>query len=99
MSQPLRDNVAGQRFELELEGGLAFIDYRRSGRTLSLDHAEVPAALHGHGIGARLVQETLDLIRSRSERIVPRCSFVAHFVRRHPQYADLCESPRGLDEG
>jgi len=91
MNQSVRDNVAGQRFELEVEGGLAFIDYRRSGRTLSLDHAEVPAALNGRGIGARLVQETLDLVRLRGERIIPRCSFVAHFVRRHPQYAELCE--------
>jgi uncharacterized protein len=91
MDQTVRDNVAGQRFELDLEGGLAFIAYRRSGDVLSLDHAEVPAALNGRGIGGRLVAGALDLIRSRGERMIPRCSFVAHFVERHPQYAELCE--------
>jgi len=91
MAEGLRDNTADSRFELELDGGLAFISYRRVGPTLWLNHAEVPAALGGRGLGTALVRQALDLIRSRGERMVPGCSFVAWFVRQHPQYADLCE--------
>jgi uncharacterized protein len=86
----LRDNTAAYRFELELEGATAFIDYRRQGATLYLQHAEVPAALNGRGIGSRLVRETLDLVRARGERVVPVCSFIRAFVLRHGEYADLC---------
>ncbi|HEX9474447.1 MAG TPA: malate synthase G [Steroidobacteraceae bacterium] len=90
MTEALRDNAARSRFELEISGGPAFIRYRRVGQTLWLDHAEVPAALGGRGVGTRLVRQSLDLVRSRGERIVPRCPFIAWFVRGHPEYADLC---------
>lgn len=86
------DNAAANRFELALEGGVAFIAYHRSGLTLYLDHAEVPAALGRRGVGTRLVRDTLELVRARGERIVPVCSFVREFVRRQPAYADLCAS-------
>src|SRR5260221_6358347 len=90
MTEGLRDNAARSRFELEIAGGPAFIRYRRVGPTLWLDHAEVPDALGGRGVGTRLVRGSLDLVRSRGERIVPRCPFIAWFVRGHPEYADLC---------
>ena len=90
MSEALRDNAARSRFELEIAGGPAFISYRRVGQTLWLDHAEVPAALGGRGVGTRLVQQSLELLRSRGEQMVPRCPFIAWFVHGHPEYADLC---------
>jgi predicted GNAT family acetyltransferase len=91
MSVPetVTDNVARSRFELGADGASGFIDYRRSGSTLFLNHAEVPAALGGHGVGTLLVRGTLDLIRSRGERMVPVCPFVKAVVRRHPAYAEL----------
>jgi malate synthase len=92
MTETVRDNAARSRFELEIAGGPAFISYRRAGQTLWLDHAEVPAALGGRGVGTRLVRQALDLIRSRGERMVPACPFVAWFIDRHPEYADLCDT-------
>ena len=88
MTGTLTDNVARSRFEMLLEGGTAFIDYRRSGNTLYLDHAEVPAALGGHGVGTRMVRAALELLRERGERAVPVCSFIQAFVRRHPEFAE-----------
>jgi len=81
------DNVARSRFELPLDGCTAFIDYRRSGDTLYLDHAEVPVACSGHGVGTRMVRATLELLRERGERAVPVCSFIRAFVRRNPEFA------------
>lgn len=90
------DNPARSRFELPLAGGAtAFIDYayRNSaaagGRVRVLRHAEVPAQLRGAGVGARLAAGTLELLRSRGEKIVPLCPYIASFIRRYPQYADL----------
>jgi predicted GNAT family acetyltransferase len=89
VSETLVDNVAAQRFELAAPGGMAFIDYRRAGAVILLNHAEVPAALSGQGLGSRLVRETLELIRSRGERVVPVCSFVRAAMARHGGYDDL----------
>ena len=89
MSETLTDNAARSRFELGPQGASGFIDYRRAGSTLFLNHAEVPAELAGHGVGTRLVRAALDLIRSRNERMVAVCPFVKAVVRRFPAYADL----------
>ena len=90
------DNGARRRFELQLPGGIAFIDYYyRDGAAAALaavrvlTHAEVPAALRGGGIGAQLVAGALELVRARGEKVVPSCPYVASFIRRHPHYADL----------
>jgi len=83
------DNLERSRFELELEGALAVIDYRRQGAVVSFDHAEVPARFEGRGIGSRLVRGALELTRARGERVVARCSFVAAYLSRHPEFDDL----------
>jgi hypothetical protein len=89
VSEELTDNAARSRFELGAEAASGFIDYRRSGDILYLNHAEVPAALAGRGLGTRLVRETLELIRRRGERMVPVCPFIKAVVGRDPSYRDL----------
>ena len=96
MTDTVRDDPARRRFELEVDGALAFLDYRRDGRKLLLTHAEVPSALRGGGVGSALVQGTLALVRARGEKVVPLCSFVAHYMQRHPEVQDLLAEP-GLD--
>ena len=89
MTTPVRDNSARQRYELEVGDALAFIDYRRDGRIVSMTHAEVPLASRGAGIGLALVAGALALVRERGEKVVPLCPFVAHYIRRHPEARDL----------
>lgn len=84
------------RYEAHLDGELAgFIDYRAQGadgEVLDLTHTEVFPQFGGQGIGSKLVQGTLDQIRESGRTIVPTCPFVATFVKRHPDYADLLAS-------
>jgi uncharacterized protein len=89
VSEILVDNAAAHRFELAVAGGMAYIDYRRAGSVLFLNHAEVPAALGGQGLGTRLVRQTLELIRSRGERVVPVCSFIRAAMARDAGYDEL----------
>jgi len=85
----LRDNTARQQFELDVDGQLAFVTYRRAGGVVRLLHAEVPAALEGRGHGSRLVQATLERLRAEGARVVPVCSFIAAYIERHAEYRDL----------
>lgn len=89
MMSTVRDNQARRRYELEVEGSLAFIDYHRAREVVTLTHAEVPQALRGGGIGSALVRGTLELVRSQGARVVPRCPFVATYMDRHPEFEDL----------
>ncbi len=83
------DNKELSRFELPVEGLIAFVVYRRGEETISLLHAEVPQELEGRGIGSSLVRATLDAVRAEGLKVIPRCSFVAAYMRRHPEVADL----------
>ncbi len=85
----LRDDVAGNRLVLETAGGEAFAVYRRIDGLLVISHTEVPPALRGRGIGSQLAQAVFDYARSRGERIVPACSFIADWARRHPDHAPV----------
>jgi len=89
MSQELVDNTAKSRYEFSAEGALSFIDYRRSPGVIALTHAEVPSQLEGRGIGSRMARAVLDAIRATGDKVLPQCSFVAAFIRRHPEYQDM----------
>jgi predicted GNAT family acetyltransferase len=89
MTQEVLDNTAERRYEMKLDGGMAFIDYTVAGNVRTLTHAEVPVALRGGGVAARLTSGALDLVRSQGIKVVPRCPYVVNFIDRHPQYQDL----------
>jgi len=86
------DNEKDSRYEAEVQGGRAFIDYRLNEGRIVLVHTEVPKAAEGHGIGDALVRFALDDARARGLEVVPRCPFIAQWIERHPEYADLVRS-------
>ena len=86
----VRRNPDRSRYELMLDGKLAGIaDYEETGDTVVLPHTEIHASLRNRGLGAQLVRGTLDDLRRRGHRVVPRCWYVAQFIDEHPEYADL----------
>jgi len=88
------NNQGAHRFEVELEGAVAYLDYRRApGDKLVLVHTEVPRQFQGRGVAAKLAQAALEYARQSRLRVVPRCEFVLSYLRRNPQYMDLVDSP------
>jgi len=86
----VRRNPAAHRFELLLGDEVAgFIDYRERGGRIDLIHTEVDTRHEGRGFGARLVRGTLEECRRAGAGVIPSCSFVAAYLQRHPEYADL----------
>lgn len=85
----VRDNPAQSRFELDVAGATAFANYRLTPRAVVITHTETPRALRGRGIASELVEGALQLIRSDGRKVVAGCSFVADYLRKHPEFADL----------
>ena len=83
------NNTGESRYEMPVDGHKAILVYRRDGHVLHLVHTEVPEELEGRGLASKLVQGALDDIRARGETIVPRCSYVSAWLKRHPAYQDL----------
>jgi predicted GNAT family acetyltransferase len=85
----VRDNTALSRFELDVEGGLAVANYRRTPGTVIITHTETPRALRGRGIASELVRGALELIRADGDKVVAGCGFVVDYLRKHPEFSDL----------
>jgi predicted GNAT family acetyltransferase len=89
-AESVRNNKDAGRFEIDVDGQLAFTRYKiRGGDTIYFIHTEVPEALEGRGIGNILARVALDYARANRLRVVPRCKFIAAFIKRHPEYQDL----------
>lgn len=82
-------NAAAQRFEAQVDGLLCEASYTLAGGVLNATHTEVPSALAGRGIAAQLVAALLAWARSEGLRVNPACSYVAAYMQRHPEVADL----------
>ena len=84
------DNTDAHRFELrsgdDLLGSLV---YRLGSDHITLVHTEVDPAHGGHGYAAMLAKGALDDARERGLGVVPSCPYVASYIRKHPEYADL----------
>jgi predicted GNAT family acetyltransferase len=89
MLAPVHDNAALSRFELESEGVTAIANYRVTEGVMTFTHTEVPPQFRNRGIASQLVRGALEVARTRRLKVVPRCSFVAAYIARHPEFHDL----------
>lgn len=90
MTFTVTDNPAESRYELREGDTLAGVAaYRLDGDTVTFTHTEVADAYEGQGGGSRLAREALDDSRTHDRRVVARCPFIARWIERHPEYADL----------
>jgi predicted GNAT family acetyltransferase len=85
----VRDNKTQNRFELDVQGAVAFANYRLAPGTVIITHTETPRALRGRGIASQLVHGALRSIRADGSKVVAGCGFVADYLRKHPEFADL----------
>jgi predicted GNAT family acetyltransferase len=88
-ANPVRNNTALHRFELDAEGHAAVAYYRLSPGVITFTHTEVPAELSGRGVGSALARGALDQVRAQGLKVVAQCPFVAGFIKKHPEYGDL----------
>jgi predicted GNAT family acetyltransferase len=89
ITSAVRDNKPLSRFELHVEGGVAFANYRLMQGTVIITHTETPRALRGRGIASDLVKGSLELIRADGLKVVAGCGFVADYLHSHPEFRDL----------
>lgn len=92
MADQFRDNEAQSRFELDVDGIVAFVEYRKSPGAITLVHTEVPTALGGQGVGSRLARATLDAVRAQGRKTKVECEFLQAFMTKNPSYNDLLAS-------
>lgn len=92
MSDEIIDNKPHHRYEMNVDGVLAYVAYSRAPGTITFIHTIVPEALAGKGIGSKLAKYVLDEARANREKVIPQCPFVSAYIKKHPEYQELVQS-------
>jgi uncharacterized protein len=85
-----------RRYEARLDGEVVgHSRFQLQPGTVIFTHTEVDPAYEGRGVGSHLAGAALDDVRQRGQRVVAECPFIAEYIERHPDYADLVTDARG----
>lgn len=86
----ITNNAAQHRYEAQLGGELAgFCEYNLLTGAIMFTHTEVLTAFEGKGVGSALARHVLDDARAQGLHVIPVCQFIAGYIRKHPDYAEL----------
>ena len=89
------DNPDYSRYEMHVGDELAgIISYRLHDATISLLHTEIEPAFQGAHLAGHLARFALDDARERGLAVLPFCPYVASWIKKHPEYAELVPSQR-----
>ena len=83
------DNQEKSRFEIKLENDFAYVDYRWRNQVFELLYIFVPVPYRGKGVAEELIKHVLDFAVTNNRKIVVYCSWIAGYVRSHPEYHSL----------
>ncbi len=83
------NNEAKHRFELEVDGFVAVVDYRLEDHTITLVHTEVPEQIAGQGIAGTMAKAALEYAKRENLSVIPLCPYIDGYIKRHPDYQSL----------
>ena len=96
---PLEKNEEKKRFEININGYYAFIDYREMGRQIALVHTETDKELAGTGAAKAVVEKTLHWLEEQNKSLLPFCPYVFGYIKRHPEWKRLVDPKyKGYDK-
>jgi len=82
----VQHNTGAQRFEIDIDGHIAFLTYEERKDEIIILHTEVPKELGGRGLGGALAKEALQWARAQpGKKLVVLCPFVREYMRKHPE--------------
>ena len=88
----VRDNPESRTYEAwagdTVVGSLV---YEVEGPRIVLTHTWIEPSHREVGVGTALTRGALDDLRAKGRPITVYCSFVADFIKEHPEYADLID--------
>ena len=93
LNYELIDNTEAKRFEIHVDGHIAFEDYdffitSQGEKGIEYKHTEVSKELSGRGIAGYLAKSILDDAAAKDLRVKPTCPYVNSYIDKHPEYQD-----------
>ncbi|QSB05602.1 GNAT family N-acetyltransferase [Natronoglycomyces albus] len=86
----IRKNAAASRFEAwDGESLIGQLDFDKQEKFTLYPHTEVDPAYRGQGLANQLAEAAFADLRAQGGMAYPQCPFVAKWLSKHPEYADL----------
>ena len=85
------NNIKLSRFETEVNGEFAYVDYRFYKDDIALMHTFVPEAGRGKGISSALAKFALEYVKQQELKLIVYCTFIAKYMKLHPEYDALID--------
>ena len=82
-------DIEKQKFFVVIDGLESHLEYVKVENVLNLNHTYVPSELRGKGIAGKIVKAALTYGKDNKLKIIPSCSYVADYIRRHKEYQPL----------
>lgn len=78
-------------FYIEVEGKReAHMTYTKAGNDkIIIDHTEVGDRLRGKGVGYKLIEASVDFLRSNKLKVIPLCPFTKAVFDKTREYSDV----------
>jgi predicted GNAT family acetyltransferase len=80
------------RYEIQVDGRTAgFTAYEDHDGRRVFYHTEVDDSFAGQGLASQLVEQALTDVRDAEMRVVAVCPYVAKFLEKHQEFADITD--------
>jgi predicted GNAT family acetyltransferase len=83
------NNTERHRFELNLDGEVAFAEYNLVDHGIILPHTLVPESFEGKGVASALAKTALGYAREHGLKVIPTCPFMSGYIQKHPEWHDI----------
>lgn len=91
MEYSITHNQQNHRFETIVDAHMAYVEYVPFEKGIRMTHTIVPQPIEGRGIAAALVKATLEFALREKIKVVPICSYVVAYLKRHTEYETLLQ--------
>ena len=85
------NNEKHSRFETQVNGEFAYLDYRFYKGDMALMHTFVPESARGRGIAAALAKFALEYVKEHKLRLMVFCPYVQKYLKEHTEYLPLVD--------
>ena len=68
---------------------IGYISFDRKNDTVIIISTVVYEKYQGKGMASALIKEILTYAKNNNLKIKPLCSFVVHYIEKHPEYKEL----------
>jgi predicted GNAT family acetyltransferase len=88
---PIINNTERSRFETEINGEFAYVEYRFYNDDIALMHTFVPESARGKGISSALAKFALEYVKEKKLKLIVYCPFIAKYIEQHREYEPLID--------